>query len=91
MERGFCGLATRLCGLAGGSWSETCWRGHAKRGLRGVQRVARAQKILARDMAILEGLVLRNVQPGRYELCALPLALEGFDGSPVRAALRTIE
>ena len=49
------------------------------------------KRFLARDMAILEGLVLRNVQPGRYELCALPLALEGFDGSPVRAALRTIE
>ena len=49
------------------------------------------KRFFARDMAILEGLVLSNVQPGRYELCALPLALEGFDGSPVRAALRTIE
>lgn len=44
---------------------------------------------LRNDMAILEGLVLRGVPPGRYELIALPLALEGFDASPVRAALRT--
>lgn len=44
---------------------------------------------LRHDMAILEGLVLANVPPGRYELIALPLALEGFDASPVRAVLRT--
>lgn len=47
-------------------------------------------RFLARDVAILEGLVLGQVTPGRYELCALPLKLEGFDGSPVRAALRRI-
>jgi arylformamidase len=39
-------------------------------------------------MAILEGLVLRDVLPGEYELIALPLKLEGFDASPVRAVLR---
>jgi arylformamidase len=44
---------------------------------------------LSHDMAILEGLVLRNVPPGRYELIALPLRLVGFDASPVRAVLRT--
>jgi arylformamidase len=49
------------------------------------------QRFLARDVAIVEGLVLRGVPPGRYELCALPLALEGFDGSPVRAALRALK
>jgi arylformamidase len=42
------------------------------------------------DMAILEGLVLRNVPDGVYELIALPLPLVGFDASPVRAVLRTI-
>lgn len=41
------------------------------------------------DMAILEGLVLKDVPEGVYELSALPLRLEGFDGSPVRAVLRT--
>ena len=32
-------------------------------------------------------LVLDHVRPGRYTLIALPLKLEGADGSPVRAAL----
>jgi len=40
------------------------------------------------DMAILEGLVLRDVPEGMYELIALPLRLVGFDASPVRAVLR---
>lgn len=42
----------------------------------------------AHDVAILEGLVLREVTPGAYELIALPLRLVGFDASPVRAVLR---
>ncbi len=42
------------------------------------------------DMAILEGLVLKDVPEGVYELIALPLRLEGFDASPVRAVLRTL-
>lgn len=46
---------------------------------------------LRHDMAILEGLVLDHVPEGRYELIALPLKLEGFDASPVRAVLRTID
>ena len=45
--------------------------------------------ILRHDMAILEGLVLQDVPEGVYELIALPLPLVGFDGSPVRAILRT--
>jgi arylformamidase len=40
------------------------------------------------DMAILEGLALAGVPAGLYELIALPLRLEGFDASPVRAVLR---
>jgi arylformamidase len=46
------------------------------------------QACLARDIAILEGLVLAGVPEGRYELIALPLRLVGFDASPVRAILR---
>lgn len=42
------------------------------------------------DMNILEGLVLDQVPAGEYELIALPLRLVGFDGSPVRAVLRTL-
>lgn len=48
------------------------------------------RRILQYDMAILEGLVLTDVPSGRYELIALPLKLEGFDASPVRAVLRTM-
>ena len=47
-------------------------------------------RFLAHDMAILEGIVLRDVPDGVYELIALPLPLVGFDASPVRAVLRTL-
>lgn len=47
-------------------------------------------RCLARGVAILEGLVLDAVPAGRYELIALPLKLEGFDASPVRAVLREL-
>jgi len=40
-------------------------------------------------IAIIEGVVLDGVPEGRYELIALPLAIEGGDASPVRAILRT--
>lgn len=43
---------------------------------------------LRHGMVILEGLVLKDVPDGEYELVALPLKLEGFDASPVRAVLR---
>lgn len=42
---------------------------------------------LARDVLILEGLVLAQVPDGPYQLIALPLRLQGFDASPVRAVL----
>jgi arylformamidase len=47
--------------------------------------------ILRHDISILEGLDLSKVEPGEYELIALPLKLIGFDGSPVRAVLRGLE
>jgi len=50
--------------------------------------VLEAHQALARnDMANLEGLVLTDVPPGLYTLCAFPLRLEGADASPVRAVL----
>jgi arylformamidase len=39
---------------------------------------------------ILEGLVLDGIDPGDYELAALPLPFEQADGSPVRAVIRKI-
>lgn len=47
-------------------------------------------RFLANDMAILEGLALAEVPEGSWELIALPLRLEGFDASPVRAVLRSL-
>jgi len=52
------------------------------------KELAAHRRFLAHDMAILEGLVLAEVADGHYELIALPLRLEGFDASPVRAVLR---
>jgi arylformamidase len=42
------------------------------------------------DMRILENLVLSHVEPGNYELIALPLKLNSLDASPVRAVLRRV-
>jgi arylformamidase len=39
-------------------------------------------------VSIIEGLVLAGVEPGIWELIALPLRLIRFDASPVRAVLR---
>lgn len=49
------------------------------------------QMFLKCHMAILEGLVLKDVPNGVYELIALPLKLVGFDASPVRAILRRVQ
>jgi arylformamidase len=46
---------------------------------------------LRRNIALLECLDLAAVPEGTYELIALPLKLAGFDASPVRAVLRTLE
>lgn len=43
--------------------------------------------LVAAGVLWLEGLVLADVPPGRYDLVALPLRIEGGDGSPVRAVL----
>ena len=48
------------------------------------------QACLHCNVAILEGMVLREMPPGMYELIALPLNLVSFDASPVRAILRTL-
>lgn len=41
------------------------------------------------DLAVLEGIILKDVEEGLYTLVALPLKLEGADASPVRAVLLT--
>jgi arylformamidase len=45
--------------------------------------------LLAAGVVILEGLDLRQVPPGPYELIVLPLLLQDGDGAPARAILRS--
>lgn len=49
------------------------------------------QRLAHHRMMNLEGLVLDGVAEGDYELVALPLRLAGFDASPVRAILRSLD
>lgn len=43
--------------------------------------------LLDADIVLLEGVVLKNVVPGKYFLSAMPLNLAGFEGAPCRAYL----
>lgn len=43
--------------------------------------------LLSREIALLEGIVLKDVPQGRYLLNAAPLNLAGADGAPCRAWL----
>ena len=52
--------------------------------------MAAHKAVLAADMRILEGLVLDGVEPGRYELIALPLKIAGGDAGLCRAILREL-
>jgi arylformamidase len=47
-------------------------------------------RIRAHRMAILEGVVLDEIDAGDYELIALPLKFTTLDASPVRAVLRAL-
>jgi arylformamidase len=43
--------------------------------------------LLGREILIIEGLDLRAIEAGTYQLACLPLKLEGVDGAPARAVL----
>ena len=43
--------------------------------------------LLSKNIALLEGIVLKNVKEGRYILNCAPLNIKGFEGSPCRAIL----
>lgn len=45
---------------------------------------------LDHGVALLEGVDLADVPPGRYELICLPLRLRGLDAAPCRAVLRDL-
>ena len=46
--------------------------------------------ILGAGIWVIEELDLRSIEPGEYELCCLPLKLQGADGAPARALLRSL-
>ena len=43
--------------------------------------------LLNKDIVLLEGIVLNNVEEGKYFLCAQPLNIKNIEGSPCRAIL----
>jgi arylformamidase len=46
--------------------------------------------LLGAGIAVLEGLDLRAIEPGRYDLICLPLRIPGSDGGPARVVVRAI-
>lgn len=47
--------------------------------------------LLAAPVIILEGLLLKHVDPGDYELLCLPIAVPELEAAPARAVLRPME
>jgi arylformamidase len=47
--------------------------------------------LLSHGVVIVEGIVLKSVQPGVYELFCAPLKLTQGDGAPARVFLKTLE
>lgn len=47
-------------------------------------------ELCGKGVVIVEGLDLRRIAPGRYEIIALPLLIAGCDGSPCRVLLRDL-
>jgi arylformamidase len=46
--------------------------------------------LLGSEITIIEGLNLRDVQPGLYDMICLPLKIKGADGCPARVIVRKI-
>lgn len=46
--------------------------------------------LLGAGVIVIEGLNLRDVEPGLYEMFCLPLAVVGSDGAPARVVLRRL-
>ncbi|MBK8365452.1 MAG: cyclase family protein [Bacteroidetes bacterium] len=46
--------------------------------------------LLEKKILIIEGLILFNVIPGKYEMICLPLKIKDADGAPARVLLKKI-
>ena len=47
--------------------------------------------LLEAGVVLIEGLKLKDLAPGHYELVALPLLLKGSEGSPARVLMRPLD
>lgn len=47
--------------------------------------------LLGAGVVVIEGLKLKDLAPGNYELVALPLLLKGSEGSPARVLMRPLK
>jgi arylformamidase len=56
----------------------------------GDEQVPVHRAFLDHGVALLEGIDLSAVDPGRYELICFPIRIRGADGAPCRAVLREI-
>jgi arylformamidase len=54
----------------------------------GASEPATHRTLLGKGIPIVEGLDLRDVEPGDYDLIVLPMKARGHDGAPARALLR---
>jgi len=54
----------------------------------GSEEFATHRTLLAGGVIIIEGLDLREVEPGNYEMSCLPLKIKDGDGAPARVVLR---
>jgi arylformamidase len=57
----------------------------------GEEQVPVHRAFLDRGVALLEGIDLSEIAPGRYELICFPIRIRGADGAPCRAVLRDLE
>jgi arylformamidase len=55
----------------------------------GSKDFATHKALLGASIVIVEGLDLRDVEAGEYEMACLPMKLEGADGAPARVVLWT--
>jgi arylformamidase len=56
----------------------------------GDEQVAVHRVFLDWGVALLEGIDLSEIRPGRYELICFPIRIRGADGAPCRAVLRDL-
>jgi arylformamidase len=56
----------------------------------GDEQIPVHRALLDHGVALLEGIDLSAVPPGRYELICFPIRLRGSDGAPCRAVLRDL-